>query len=134
MTKFDIDNKNQWCPGCGNFAILKTMKKVFTALGLAPHNLLLISGIGQAGKTPNFLACNMLHGLHGRALALATGAKIADHDLNIIVNSGDGDCYGEGKNHFMEAMRRNIDITLLVHNNQTYGLQKARLHQPLPWV
>ena len=124
--QFDIDNINQWCPGCGNFSILQAMKKAFTSLGLSPADLLLVSGIGQAGKTPNFIACNMLHGLHGRALPLATGAKIANKNLNIIVNSGDGDCYGEGGNHFLSAIRRNIDITLLVHNNQIYGLTKGQ--------
>jgi len=125
-TKFDIDNENQWCPGCGNFAILTAMKKAFSSLNLDPKNLLIVSGIGQAGKTPNFMSCNMLHGLHGRALCLATGAKIANNNLNIIVNSGDGDCYGEGANHFLSAIRRNIDITLLVHNNQVYGLTKGQ--------
>ncbi|MCK5311006.1 MAG: 2-oxoacid ferredoxin oxidoreductase [Desulfobacteraceae bacterium] len=124
--QFDIDNENQWCPGCGNFSILQAMKNAFIRLNLAPKDLLLVSGIGQAGKTPNFIACNMLHGLHGRALALATGAKIANNNLNIIVNSGDGDCYGEGGNHFLSAIRRNIDITLLVHNNQIYGLTKGQ--------
>ncbi len=123
---FDIDNENQWCPGCGNFGILDAMKKAFAGLALEPRDLLIISGIGQAGKTPNFIACNMLHGLHGRTLALATGAKIANHDLNIVVNTGDGDCYGEGGNHFLSAIRRNIDVTLLVHNNQVYGLTKGQ--------
>ncbi len=126
QSKFDIDNENQWCPGCGNFSILKSMKDAFTALDFTPGELLLVSGIGQAGKTPNYLACNMLHGLHGRAIALATGAKIANHNLNIIVNSGDGDCYGEGGNHFMAAIRRNIDITVLIHNNRVYGLTKGQ--------
>ncbi len=125
-TKFDIENENQWCPGCGNFSILQAMKKAFIAQDLEPKDLLIVSGIGQAGKTPHFLACNMLHGLHGRALPLATGAKIANHRLNILVNSGDGDCYGEGGNHFLAAIRRNIDITLLVHNNRVYGLTKGQ--------
>lgn len=124
--QFDIDNENQWCPGCGNFPILSAMKKAFISLSLAPKDLLLVAGIGQAGKTPNFLSCNMLHGLHGRALPLATGAKIANKNLNIIVNSGDGDCYGEGGNHFLSAIRRNIDVTLLVHNNMVYGLTKGQ--------
>ena len=125
-TKFDIENENQWCPGCGNFSILQAMKKAFIAKALEPKDLLIVSGIGQAGKTPHFMACNMLHGLHGRALPLATGAKIANHRLNILVNSGDGDCYGEGGNHFLAAIRRNIDITLLVHNNRVYGLTKGQ--------
>ena len=123
---FDNDVENKWCPGCGNFPILDGMKKAFSELDLPPEKLFLVSGIGQAGKTPNFLHCNMYHTLHGRALCVATGAKIANRNLNIVVNSGDGDCYGEGGNHFMAAIRRNIDLTLLVHNNQVYGLTKGQ--------
>lgn len=125
-TRFDIDNENQWCPGCGNFSILEAMKKAFISLEFKPEDLLLISGIGQAGKTPYFMECNMFNGLHGRALAIAAGAKTANHNLNIIVNSGDGDCYSEGANHFLAAIRRNLDITLLVHNNRIYGLTKGQ--------
>jgi 2-oxoglutarate/2-oxoacid ferredoxin oxidoreductase subunit beta len=125
-TQFDIDNENEWCSGCGNFSILQAMKNAFFKLGIAPKDLLIVSGIGQAGKTPNFIACNMMHGLHGRALPVATGAKIANNDLDIIVSTGDGDCYGEGGNHFLATIRRNIDITLLVHDNQVYGLTKGQ--------
>jgi 2-oxoglutarate ferredoxin oxidoreductase subunit beta len=123
---FDNDAENQWCPGCGNFPILKAMKKAFAKSSLAPRDLLVVSGIGQAGKAPHFFQCNMIHGLHGRALPLATGAKIANKDLNIVVSTGDGDCYGEGGNHFLAAVRRNIDLTLLVHNNRVYGLTKGQ--------
>lgn len=123
---YDNDFENKWCPGCGNFSILGAMKKAFAEMGLSPEKLLLVSGIGQAGKTPHFMKANMFHSLHGRALPVATGAKLANHDLNIVVNSGDGDCYGEGGNHFFSAIRRNIDITLLVHNNQVYGLTKGQ--------
>ncbi len=123
---FRSDYENQWCPGCGNFGILAAMKDAFIKLGLAPDQLLIVSGIGQAAKTPHFLKCNTFHGLHGRALPVATGAKIANHALNIVVNSGDGDCYGEGGNHFIHAIRRNPDITLLVHNNKIYGLTKGQ--------
>lgn len=126
ITDFDSDYENKWCPGCGNFGILKAMKTALVEMGIAPHEFLIISGIGQAAKTPHFLKCNLLHGLHGRALPLATGAKIANHDLTILVNSGDGDCYGEGGNHFMHTVRRNVDITLLVHNNKVYGLTKGQ--------
>jgi 2-oxoglutarate/2-oxoacid ferredoxin oxidoreductase subunit beta len=129
QTKYDIDNETQWCPGCGDYAIIDAMKQAFTTLKIDPEDLLIVSGIGQAGKTPNYLACNMLHGLHGRTLPLATGAKIANHNLNIVVTTGDGDCYGEGGNHFTAAIRRNIDITLFVYNNQIYGLTKG---QPSP--
>ncbi len=123
---FDCEYENNWCPGCGNFGILSSMKEAFAALDLPPEKLLLISGIGQAAKTPHFLKCNLFHTLHGRALAIATGAKMANHELTIVVNSGDGDCYGEGGNHFMNAIRRNVNLTLLVHNNKVYGLTKGQ--------
>ncbi len=123
---FKTDFENKWCPGCGNFGILNAMKKALSGLSLNPKDFLIVSGIGQAAKTPHFLKCNMFHGLHGRALPVATGAKIANHKLTILVNSGDGDCYGEGGNHFLHAIRRNIDLTLLVHNNKIYGLTKGQ--------
>ena len=123
---YETSYKNHWCPGCGNFGILEAMKAALVSLKIPPEQLLIVSGIGQAAKTPHFLKCNMFHALHGRALPLATGAKIANHNLKILVNSGDGDCYGEGGNHFMHAIRRNVDLTLLVHNNKTYGLTKGQ--------
>ncbi|MBW1894566.1 MAG: 2-oxoacid:ferredoxin oxidoreductase subunit beta [Deltaproteobacteria bacterium] len=123
---YECSFENKWCPGCGNFDILDSMKDAFIDLSIQPEKLLLVSGIGQAGKTPHFLKCNMFHSLHGRALPLATGAKIANNDLTIVVNSGDGDCYGEGGNHFISAIRRNIDLTLLVHDNKVYGLTKGQ--------
>lgn len=123
---YDNDFENKWCPGCGNFLIQKAMKQALSELDIPPEKILFVSGIGQAGKTPHFMKGNLIHSLHGRALPVATGAKIANHDLNIIVNSGDGDCYGEGGNHFLAAIRRNIDITLMVHNNQVYGLTKGQ--------
>ena len=123
---YESDYENQWCPGCGNFGILSAIKDALAKLDLTPDKVLIVSGIGQAAKTPHFLKCNTFHGLHGRALPVATGAKMANHRLNILVNSGDGDCYGEGGNHFMHAIRRNLDITLLVHNNKVYGLTKGQ--------
>ncbi len=123
---YDSDIENTWCPGCGNFGILAAMKDALAAQGIPPEKILIISGIGQAAKTPHYLKCNLFHALHGRALPLATGAKIANHELTILVNSGDGDCYGEGGNHFMHAVRRNIDLTVLVHDNKVYGLTKGQ--------
>ena len=123
---YHSDFENKWCPGCGNFGILDAMKDALVQLEIPPEKILVVSGIGQAAKTPHFLQCNAFHGLHGRALPVATGAKIANHDLTIIVNSGDGDCYGEGGNHFMSAIRRNVDLTLLVHDNKVYGLTKGQ--------
>jgi len=123
---YDSDVENKWCPGCGNFGILAAMKDALSAQGIPPEKILIISGIGQAAKTPHYLKCNLFHALHGRAIPIATGAKIANHELTILVNSGDGDCYGEGGNHFMHAVRRNIDLTVLVHNNKVYGLTKGQ--------
>jgi 2-oxoglutarate ferredoxin oxidoreductase subunit beta len=115
-----------WCPGCGNFGILNALPKALAELGIAPHELLIVSGIGQSGKTPHYLRCNTFNGLHGRTLPVATAAKLANHALHVIAVAGDGDCYGEGGNHFLHAMRRNINITLLVHDNQIYGLTKGQ--------
>ena len=115
-----------WCPGCGNFSILEAVKKALAASDLEPHQVLFVSGIGQAAKAPHYLNANVFNGLHGRSLPVATGAKLTNPDLVVIVESGDGCNYGEGGNHFLAAIRRNIDVTLLVHNNQIYGLTKGQ--------
>jgi 2-oxoglutarate ferredoxin oxidoreductase subunit beta len=115
-----------WCPGCGDFAILKAVKKALADSGLEPHQVLFVSGIGQAAKTPHYFNCNLFDGLHGRSLPVATGARLANPNLPVIVESGDGCNYGEGGNHFLAAIRRNIGITVLVHNNQVYGLTKGQ--------
>jgi 2-oxoglutarate ferredoxin oxidoreductase subunit beta len=115
-----------WCPGCGNFPILKAVKQALVASGLRPHQVLLVSGIGQAAKAPHYLNANVFNGLHGRALPAATGAKLANPELTVIVESGDGCVYAEGGNHLLAAIRRNVDLTLLVHNNQVYGLTKGQ--------
>ena len=120
------DYETAWCPGCGNFAILKAVKQALVAAGLEPHQVLFISGIGQAAKAPHYLNANLFNGLHGRSLPIATGAKLANPNLTVIVESGDGCNYGEGGNHLLAAIRRNIDVTLLVHNNQVYGLTKGQ--------
>lgn len=115
-----------WCPGCGNFSILRAFNEAMVELNLAPHELVIISGIGQAGKFPHYTRCNTFNGLHGRTLPLATGIKLANHQLKVLAVAGDGDCYGEGGNHLIHAIRRNPDIKLLVHNNQIYGLTKGQ--------
>lgn len=120
------DYKTSWCPGCGNFPILKALKEALAGLDLAPHQVLFVSGIGQAAKTPHYLNGNVFNGLHGRSLPVATGAKLANPGLVVVVESGDGCMYGEGGNHFLAAIRRNIDVTVLVHNNQVYGLTKGQ--------
>lgn len=115
-----------WCPGCGNFSILRAFNEAIIELNLNPHEFIIVSGIGQAGKFPHYTRCNTFNGLHGRTLPVATGIKLANHKLKVFAVAGDGDCYGEGGNHFIHAIRRNIDIKLFVHNNQIYGLTKGQ--------
>lgn len=115
-----------WCPGCGNFSLLTALKEALVALDKRPHEVAIVSGIGQASKAPHYLMCNAFNGLHGRALPTATGLKLANHELTVIAEGGDGDGYAEGGNHFIHAMRRNVDITYLVHDNQVYGLTKGQ--------
>jgi len=126
LDDFFSEDPIAWCPGCGNFSILKGLKQAFVELGKKPNEIAIVSGIGQAPKTPHYLKCNAFNGLHGRTLPVATGLKLANHKLTVLAEGGDGDGYGEGGNHFIHAMRRNIDITYLVHNNQVYGLTKGQ--------
>lgn len=124
----DYESKDPiaWCPGCGNFPLLAALKEALAGLGKRPHEIVIVSGIGQASKAPHYLLCNAFNGLHGRTLPTATGLKLANHELTVIAEGGDGDGYAEGGNHFIHAMRRNVDITYLVHNNQVYGLTKGQ--------
>ncbi len=115
-----------WCPGCGDFGILSAVKKALVQIGKQPREVLLVSGIGQAAKLPHYVRANCFNGLHGRALPAAAGAKIANNDLTVIVTTGEGDCYGEGGNHFIHNIRRNVDMTVVVHDNQVYGLTKGQ--------
>jgi len=126
IADFKSDDPIAWCPGCGNFGILNAVKKALVLLDVKPNQVLLVSGIGQAAKLPHYIKCNCFNGLHGRALPVAAGAKIANPDLTVIVTTGDGDCYGEGGNHFIHNIRRNVDITVIVHDNQIYGLTKGQ--------
>ena len=120
------DNKVSWCPGCGNYAILKMLDKAIEEVGIDRTKLVLVSGIGQAAKLPHYTRANVFNGLHGRALPAATGIKLANHDLEVVVTSGDGDMYGEGGNHFLHTLRRNVGVKMFVHNNQVYGLTKGQ--------
>jgi 2-oxoglutarate ferredoxin oxidoreductase subunit beta len=115
-----------WCPGCGNFPIHKTLKEALTELEIDPTDLVMVSGIGQAAKIPHYLKAHVFNGLHGRALPPATAIKAANPRLTVIAESGDGDMYGEGGNHFMHCIRRNPDITNIVHDNMIYGLTKGQ--------
>jgi 2-oxoglutarate ferredoxin oxidoreductase subunit beta len=115
-----------WCPGCGNFQILKALKLALSELKIKPTELVTVSGIGQAPKTPQYFNTNFFNGLHGRSLPVATGIKLANPKLTVIAEGGDGDMYGEGGNHFIHTIRRNVNITHLVHNNMIYGLTKGQ--------
>lgn len=123
---FHYEGEISWCPGCGDFQILKSLEKALADAGKKPWEVLLVSGIGQAAKLPHYIRTNGFNGLHGRALPPAFGAKAVNPELEVVVTSGDGDMYGEGGNHFIHAIRRNPDITVIVHNNQIYGLTKGQ--------
>ena len=115
-----------WCPGCGNYNILECLKTALEELGKDPYEVLMVAGIGQAAKTPQYISANSFCGLHGRSLPAAVAAKIANEKLTVIVNTGEGDSYGEGGNHFIHNIRRNVDITHFVNDNQIYGLTKGQ--------
>jgi len=124
---FDLLNIDiTWCPGCGNFALLRILKETFAELRINPENLVVISGIGQSSKTPHYFKTNSFHTLHGRAIPIATAVKAVNPSLTVIAEGGDGDMYGEGGNHMIHAIRRNPDITNIIHNNMVYGLTKGQ--------
>jgi len=132
MEDYKSNAEVQWCPGCPNFGILQAFKKAFVELHKAPHELCLVSGIGQAAKLPHYLKCNFFNGLHGRAIPVALGIHSVNPALTTIVVTGDGDCYGEGGNHFIHALRRNPDITAVIHNNEIYALTKGQASPTTP--
>lgn len=121
-----------WCPGCGNFAILNSAKKALTELELPPERVVICTGIGQAPKLPHYMRVNTFNGLHGREVAVAIGIKLAANDLTVIVHAGEGGAYGEGGNHFLHAIRRNVDMTLIVHDNRYYALTKGQASPTTP--
>ena len=119
---FNTEKRPTWCVGCGNYAIWNALKNVFAGLGLYPHQILMVYGIGCSGNGANFLKTYSFHSLHGRTLPIATGAKLAAHKMTVLAVSGDGDGMGIGGNHFIHTCRRNINITNIVHDNRVYGL------------
>ena len=116
-----------WCPGCGDFGVLNSLQRACAELGLRPHEILMVSGIGCSSNLPGYFNAYGMHTLHGRAVAVATGAKLANHELTVIVTGGDGDGYGIGGNHLTHAARRNVDLTYVVMNNQIYGLTTGQV-------
>ena len=126
-TAYDMgDIDIAWCPGCGNFNILKAVKQALVELGRDPHDVVMVSGIGQAAKMPQYMDAHYFNGLHGRSLGPATMIKSVNPRMTVIAESGDGDMYGEGGNHFVHTIRRNVDITNVVHDNMVYGLTKGQ--------
>lgn len=125
---YDMPHKTDiaWCPGCGNFPILNIMKMALAELDIPPTEAVICSGIGQAAKAPHYLRVHYFNGLHGRALPPAIAIKVANPNLTVLEESGDGCTYGEGGNHFLHTIRRNPDITSIVHNNMIYGLTKGQ--------
>ena len=119
---------NDWCPGCGNFGILRAEEMAFRELGVDPKKIVIVSGIGCSGKIPHFieLPISGVHTLHGRSIAFATGIKTANPSLEVVVNVGDGDGVGIGMGHFVHLGRRNLDITVIIHNNGVYALTKGQ--------
>jgi len=123
---FNTTEKSTWCPGCGDFGILAGIKAALAGLDMYPHQAILVSGIGCGSKLPHYMHVNGYNSIHGRALPVAQGLKLANHELKVIAVTGDGDGYGIGQGHFIHAMRRNPAIVHVVENNQVYGLTKGQ--------
>jgi len=123
---FNVDTPPTWCRGCGNFGILNAIKGALVERNMAPHELLIVTGIGCGSKLPHYMKVNGFHTLHGRATAVATGARLANHGFPVMVVHGDGDGYNEGLNHTVHAMRRNVNLVDIVQDNRIYGLTKGQ--------
>tara|TARA_B100001175_G_scaffold209890_1_gene178230 strand:+ start:138 stop:1148 length:1011 start_codon:yes stop_codon:yes gene_type:complete len=123
---FVSDQDIRWCPGCGDYTILNTVQKVFPELGIPKHDFLIVSGIGCSSRFPYYMNCFGFHTIHGRAPAVATGAKLSNPDLSVWVITGDGDAMSIGGNHFIHVLRRNLDMNILLFNNRIYGLTKGQ--------
>jgi 2-oxoglutarate ferredoxin oxidoreductase subunit beta len=126
---FKSDYKPIWCPGCGDYSVLSAFTKAFAMVGKKPEEIVVVSGIGCSSRIPAYLSSYGFHGVHGRALAAATGLKLARPELTVVAAGGDGDGYSIGGNHFLHACRRNVDMTYVVMDNHVYGMTKG---QPSP--
>jgi 2-oxoglutarate ferredoxin oxidoreductase subunit beta len=132
MLDYRSDYWVDWCPGCGNYGILTSVYKAYAELDLDPTKTVLVSGIGCSGKMPRFVEVSGLYTLHGRAIPFATGIKLADPDLTLVVHGGDGDLMGIGAGHLVALGRRNLDIVVILHDNKVYGLTKGQASPTLP--
>ncbi len=126
MEDYNYPVSPTWCPGCGDFSILGALKQALVELGIPPHETLMVSGIGCGSKLVHYINGNGFHTVHGRPLPVATGAELANPELNVIVTAGDGDSYGIGGNHFLHTCRRNINLTHIAEDNRIYGLTKGQ--------
>ncbi|MDP3724173.1 MAG: 2-oxoacid:ferredoxin oxidoreductase subunit beta [bacterium] len=125
---YDVaEAKPNWCPGCGDFGIWVAVKMALAQLQLPPHEVVLVADIGCSSKMPYWVKSYGFQGLHGRAVPLATGVKLANQKLNIFIIAGDGGAYGEGGNHFLHACRRNLDMVYIIHDNGVYGLTTGQV-------
>lgn len=132
MKDLDPHEMNDWCPGCGDNGILAALKNTIVNLNIDPHNVVVVSGIGCSSKIPNFINTNGVHTLHGRPIPFAEGIKLANPNLTVIIDSGDGDTFGIGAGHFISAGRRNVDVKLFVHDDGVYSLTKGQASPTLP--
>jgi len=130
--EYGTDNWIDWCPGCGDFGIVSSVYRAFSELELEPERTVVVSGIGCSGKMPHFIDVNGVHTLHGRAIPFATGIKMANPELGVVVNGGDGDLLGIGAGHFLALGRRNLDVLVMMHDNRVYGLTKGQASPTLP--
>lgn len=132
MKDYRVDIKPNWCPGCGDFSVLAAIQKAAANLQIEPKDFVLSSGIGCSGRISGYVNAYGLHSMHGRALAVSQGIKLANRDLTVVCAGGDGDGFGIGLNHFVQAARRNVDITYVVMDNQIYGLTKGQMSPTSP--
>lgn len=123
---YKIDEKPTWCTGCGDYGILNALTRALVEHSIAPHEVMIVTGIGCGSKLPQYMRVNGMHTLHGRPWPIAQGAKLANHAMRVVIVHGDGDGYGEGLGHFVHAVRRNPGVTELVQNNLIYGLTKGQ--------
>ncbi len=122
----------RWCPGCGDYAVLSATQQILAEIGVPKEDIVVVSGIGCSSRFPYYVDTYGFHGIHGRALALATGAKTANPDLSVWVATGDGDAMSIGGNHLIHALRRNVDVKVLMFNNEIYGLTKGQYSPTSP--